>query len=152
MDKEKKSEIHITNNFNAPIGQHIDHVDTINFRMDGDGNFHFGMVENVKEGKKKNEEEGSLPKELLSNRARGMLNRAVDEGLLTEDYQPSEQTKKWQLACMADCIGDALELNNKWIVFGSLWGSGNNLRKYKGDKQGLSDYNNFEKKIKRSII
>ncbi|MCR4995195.1 MAG: hypothetical protein K6A32_07495 [Bacteroidales bacterium] len=48
MDKDKKSEIHITNNFNAPIGQHIDHVDTINFRMDGEGNFHFGMVENVK--------------------------------------------------------------------------------------------------------
>lgn len=47
MAKEKKSEIHITNNFNAPIGQHIDHVDTINFRMDGEGNFHFGMVENA---------------------------------------------------------------------------------------------------------
>ena len=47
MEKEKKSEIHITNNFNAPIGQHIHHVDTINFRMDGDGTFHFGMVENA---------------------------------------------------------------------------------------------------------
>ena len=47
MDKDRKSEIHITNNFNAPIGQHIDHVDTINFRMDGDGTFHFGMVDNV---------------------------------------------------------------------------------------------------------
>ena len=45
--KSKKSEIRITNNFNAPIGQHIDHVDTINFRMDGDGQFHFGMVETV---------------------------------------------------------------------------------------------------------
>lgn len=57
MENEKKSEIHITNNFNAPIGQHIDHVDTINFRMDGDGTFHFGKVENVKEEKnnKKNE-------------------------------------------------------------------------------------------------
>ena len=48
MEKDKKSEVNITNNFNAPIGQHIDHVDTINFRMDGDGTFHFGMVENVK--------------------------------------------------------------------------------------------------------
>ena len=47
MDKDRKSEIHITNNFNAPIGQHIDHVDTINFRMDGDGTFHFGMVDNA---------------------------------------------------------------------------------------------------------
>ena len=44
MDKDRKCEIHITNNFNAPIGQHIDHVDTIQFRMDGEGTFHFGMV------------------------------------------------------------------------------------------------------------
>ena len=44
-DKDRKGDINITNNFNAPIGQHIDHVDTINFRMDGDGTFHFGMVE-----------------------------------------------------------------------------------------------------------
>ena len=29
MEKDKKSEIHITNNFNAPIGQHIDHVGSI---------------------------------------------------------------------------------------------------------------------------
>lgn len=48
MEKDKKSEVNITNNFNAPIGQHIDHVDTINLRMDGDGTFHFGMVENLK--------------------------------------------------------------------------------------------------------
>ena len=39
------SDINITNNFNAPIGQHIDHVETINLQMDGDGQFHFGMVE-----------------------------------------------------------------------------------------------------------
>ena len=41
-------DINITNNFNAPIGQHIDHVDTIDFHMDGEGNFQFGMVEKVK--------------------------------------------------------------------------------------------------------
>lgn len=66
MDKEKKSEIHITNNFNAPIGQHIDHVDTINFRMDGDGNFHFGMVENVQGGKQVKDEVDTLSQELLA--------------------------------------------------------------------------------------
>ena len=43
------SDINITNNFNAPIGQHIDHVDTINLKMDGDGEFQFGMVEKVNE-------------------------------------------------------------------------------------------------------
>ena len=56
MDKDKKAKINITNNFNAPIGQHIDHVDNINFRMDGEGNFHFGMVENVNEANQKAED------------------------------------------------------------------------------------------------
>ncbi len=59
MEKDKKSEINITNNFNAPIGQHIDHVDTINFRMDGDGTFHFGMVENARDGACKDEEDAT---------------------------------------------------------------------------------------------
>lgn len=62
MDKDKKSEIHITNNFNAPIGQHIDHVDTINFRMDGEGRFEFGIVENVNKGTEPSKEK---PKEDL---------------------------------------------------------------------------------------
>ena len=44
MENDKKSGISITNNFNAPIGQFIEHVDTVNFRMDGEGNFHFGNV------------------------------------------------------------------------------------------------------------
>lgn len=41
-----------TYNFNAPIGQFIDHVDTINFRMDGDGEFHFGHVDNIQTKRK----------------------------------------------------------------------------------------------------
>jgi len=41
------ADIHITNNFNAPVGQHIDHVDRIDFRMDGDGNFSFGHVDEM---------------------------------------------------------------------------------------------------------
>ena len=62
-DKGCRGDINITNNFNAPIGQHIDHVDTINFRMDGDGTFHFGMVEDTnvtakaEEGRRKRDEE-----------------------------------------------------------------------------------------------
>ena len=86
MDKEKKSEIHITNNFNAPIGQHIDHVDTINFRMDGDGNFHFGMVENVKEGKQKAEKwEDLLPKELKNDEAMDIFSKAIEAEMITNN-------------------------------------------------------------------
>ena len=46
---DKKTEIHITNNFNAPVGQHIDHVDKILFSMDGDGTFHFENVDSMEQ-------------------------------------------------------------------------------------------------------
>ena len=49
------ADINITNNFNAPIGQHIDHVDTIDFHMDGEGNFQFGMVEKVNQNQNENQ-------------------------------------------------------------------------------------------------
>ena len=50
-DDKKHTDIHVTNNFYAPIGQHIEHVDTVNFRMDGDGTFHFGQVGHVEQTK-----------------------------------------------------------------------------------------------------
>ena len=92
MDKEKKSEIHITNNFNAPIGQHIDHVDTINFRMDGDGNFHFGMVDELKkEGRDKEDEKESRKEENIhladgeNQEVRQKIASIYDHGLLNEE-------------------------------------------------------------------
>ncbi|MBR6032994.1 MAG: hypothetical protein IKP36_13730 [Bacteroidaceae bacterium] len=71
MDKDRKSEIHITNNFNAPIGQHIDHVDTINFRMDGDGTFHFGMVNSICTEKTANDGGKRVDSESLSRALKG---------------------------------------------------------------------------------
>lgn len=53
-------------NFFRPVGQFIDHVDTINFRMDGDGNFHFGMVDNVSTSKSANKSERRVDSESLS--------------------------------------------------------------------------------------
>ena len=58
-------DINITNNFNAPIGQHIDHVDTIDFHMDGEGNFQFGMVEQVNQNENQNEKEKQNDEELF---------------------------------------------------------------------------------------
>ena len=112
MDKEKKSEIHITNNFNAPIGQHIDHVDTINFRMDGDGNFHFGMVENVKEGKQK--ANSSLPQELKSEEAISIFNKGIEKGLIISQGDTLKWTgNKRLLAYFAEKMCQHFNLSNK---------------------------------------
>ena len=47
MREDKNGEVHITNNFNAPIGQHIDHVDTITLRMARDCNFNLVILVNT---------------------------------------------------------------------------------------------------------
>ena len=72
--KQTMSDINITNNFNAPIGQHIDHVDTINLQMDGDGQFHFGMVEKTSyQNENQNTEQARADESLLSVcRAKGV--------------------------------------------------------------------------------
>ena len=97
---------------------------------------------------------GTFPKELDTNRARNMLDRAVERKLLTEvDYQRREPTEWWKLACLANEMGDALELKNKWVVFATLWGKDKeSLRKSFNDKYETSDYSDFKKKTLRFIV
>jgi hypothetical protein len=114
------SDINITNNFNAPIGQHIDHVDTVNLQMDGDGQFHFGMVERVNdalndnEGRKTNNE--NLP-EVLANSE--LWERVKDEGLVNENNMPT--TSRPEAALLAYMLAEKLGIGNKWKLFEKLW-------------------------------
>ena len=112
-DKDRGGDINITNNFNAPIGQHIDHVDTINFRMDGDGTFHFGMVEKTSVAEEVSEQ-------LRSERAERLKERLTDAGMLSGDWQPAglSNTEK---ALLAKAVSDRLGIKEVWQVFGRLW-------------------------------
>ena len=112
-DKDRRGDINITNNFNAPIGQHIDHVDTINFRMDGDGTFHFGMVEKASVTEEVSEQ-------LRSERAERLKERLTDAGMLSGDWQPAglSNTEK---ALLAKAVSDRLGIKEVWQVFGRLW-------------------------------
>ena len=92
-----------------------------------------------------------LSAELNSRKARRILDRAVEAQLLTSDYQRPKDMAWWKMACMADAIGDELCLSNKWVVFCSLWGN-SNLRKYNTDKEGMTDYNDFRKFLKKEIL
>jgi ATP-dependent Clp protease ATP-binding subunit ClpA len=88
-DKDRGGDINITNNFNAPIGQHIDHMDTINFRMDGDGTFHFGMVEKTSVADEVSEQLRSERAERLKEREiRLTWDKTVREKLAREGYDP----------------------------------------------------------------
>ncbi len=46
MDQQNEKPTRVYN-FNAQVGQFIEHVDTVNFSLDGDGKFHFSNVEQV---------------------------------------------------------------------------------------------------------
>jgi hypothetical protein len=45
-DKKKTEEEKVQRvyNFNSSVGQFIEHVDTVNFTLDGNGQFHFNNV------------------------------------------------------------------------------------------------------------
>ncbi len=122
-------DINITNIFNAPIGQHIDHVDTVNLQMDGDGQFHFGMVERVNdalndnEGQKTNNE--NLP-EVLANSE--LWERVKDEGLVDENNMPT--TSRPEAALLAYMLAEKLGIGNKWKLFEKLWNRKNMRNDY----------------------
>ena len=122
-------DINITNIFNAPIGQHIDHVDTVNLQMDGDGQFHFGMVEKVNdalndnEGRKTNNE--NLP-EVLANSE--LWERVKDEGLVDENNMPT--TSRPEAALLAYMLAEKLGIGNKWKLFEKLWNRKNMRNDY----------------------
>ena len=115
-------DINITNIFNAPIGQHIDHVDTVNLQMDGDGQFHFGMVERVNENQNENE---NLP-EVLANSE--LWERVKDEGLVDENNMPT--TSRPEAALLADMLAEKLGIGNKWKLFEKLWNRKNMRNDY----------------------
>ena len=117
-------DINITNIFNAPIGQHIDHVDTVNLQMDGDGQFHFGMVERVNENQNENENE-NLP-EVLANSE--LWERVKDEGLVDENNMPT--TSRPEAALLAYMLAEKLGIGNKWKLFEKLWNRKNMRNDY----------------------
>lgn len=66
-------------------------------------------------------EDAVIPDQLKSNRAKGMMSIAVECGILDDNWQPRTGVEEWKLACIANKIGEELNLSNKWSVFAQLW-------------------------------
>ena len=124
MAQEHKSDIYITNNFNAPIGQHIDHVDTIQFHMDGDGTFHFGRVENARV-EKQEAARGSMPDALTTEVAERYWQRLREQRFVDADCRLLPSTTRKEAMCIADLFAEKLKLKAKWSLFQALWGISN---------------------------
>ena len=61
--EERLKNRHVERNYNffKPVGQFIEHVDTINFSMDKDGNFHFENIGQVNAPKSQNLTKRTVP-------------------------------------------------------------------------------------------
>ena len=109
------------NSFNAPVGQHNEHVDTVNFTMDKDGSFqiqHTRKVGGMPE----------LPPELSTDKAMVLWQKAQDAGYVDEHYQP--KISRTQAALLADAMAHRLGIKEKWKVFETLWKRKNMYRDY----------------------
>ena len=136
-EKKERGDIHITNNYYAPIGQHIDHVDTIHFSMDGNGTFHFGHVEQMEVTEKPRPtkaEDRKEPSPLMTDGARKYWQRLQQAHFVDADCRLLPDTTRKQAMYIADLFADKLRLTSKWKPFQDLWGI-NNLAQEKWEVQ-----------------
>lgn len=61
-----------------------------------------------------------VPEALRSEAAEEMMENLVDEGILTEDWQPKGLSGS-ERGLVAKAVCDWLHINEVWQVFGSLW-------------------------------
>lgn len=134
---------HVTNNFYAPIGQHIDHVDHIDFYMDGDGTFHFNNVCNNRKA-----DNSETPAELQTEEAHRLWDAARDAGWVDDDCQPL--LSRPLSALLADRMATLLNIQNKWKVFETFWNR-KNMRSDYNDALNQKQFDEFYEKLKKTI-
>lgn len=65
----------------------------------------------------------TLPKELQTEKAKEVLQKAIDGGLLNEDYTTTEKVSSNRLkALLADILADKIGIKDKYKIFAPIWG------------------------------
>ena len=84
-------------------------------------NEHVTVVSELPKGEeaKKASQTSTIPSELDNDRARNILQRFVDAGMLDGQFQPL--VSRAQAALIADAVSMQLNIVKKWKVFESLW-------------------------------
>ena len=108
------------NYYNAPIGQHNDHVDTVNFSMDKDEGIFYQRASKTGHS--------PLPEALATDEAMLLWQKAQRAGYVDDNFQPT--ISRTQSALLADEIARRLGIREKWKVFETLWNRKNMYRDY----------------------
>jgi hypothetical protein len=88
----------------------------------------------------------NVPEELQSNEAIRLLDLCVKENLLDDHYQPTPETKRFQLLLIAYGIGISLKMDPIYTVFEDLWKI-KYLRHQSVPKQSKADMKDKVKKL-----
>ena len=102
-------------------GSYIDVHDNevVNLSVDGAEVMVNGKVQQPE--KNETEAQNPVPEKLKTDEAEELMEDLVDEGLLSEDWQPINLTGT-ERALVAKVVCEHLNINEVWQVFGQLWG------------------------------
>ena len=112
--------LNFTFNFNAPVGQNIAHVDTLEAHFDKDMTMQVIDAKAVEEPSVMPAVPSPLPEVLLTDAARALHAKLVEAGMVDERWQPVglSFTEKGTLI---DYVAERLDIRAKWKFFGALW-------------------------------
>ena len=118
--------LNFTFNFNAPVGQNIAHVDTLEAHFDKDMTMQVIDGEDIALGRANPAPTldpsplTPLPEALLTDKARGLHARLCEAGMVDEAWMPVglSFTEKGTLV---DYVAERLDIRAKWKLFGALW-------------------------------
>ena len=117
-------------------------------------NNYFGPVQqitNVGESKGKCADTTEVPSCLTTEKAKGLLNELVNEGLLDENWLPRGLSGT-ERALVAKAVSERLGVNDTWKVFGQLWKEKpETLRSYFNKALEQKKSLDFQEKLKRIL-
>lgn len=96
-----------------------------------------------------NNQEASLPSELATDKAQGVLQTLQQIGLLDENYQPAHGLSWAERGYLAQQIAFRLDIEHQWVTFGKLWHcDGSSLRSGYNRAKDMPKMAAFDEKIK----
>lgn len=95
--------------------------------------------------------EDVMPRQLKTEEAEQLMEDLVDEGILTEDWQPNGLSGS-ERGLVARAVCEHLHINEVWQVFGSLWNEKpETLRRYFNNALDQRKSLKYQEKLKKIL-
>ena len=96
-------------------------------------------------------DDGEMPEALRNEKPEELMENLVDEGILTEDWQPNGLSGS-ERGLVARTVCERLHINEVWQVFGSLWNEKpETLRRYFNNALEQRKSLEYQEKLKKIL-